>query len=184
MKRAIILLLVLLLSLCGFAGAEDRVLEGNTYVSGLPIVEKPITLRIASGRHTLDKSESFNDKAVFQKAAAETGIAIEWIELISGTETEKVNIMLASDLPDIFFMLINEEHVSKNSGALFNLAAQEGYLQKWAPNICAQYEEIPDIWDMLRFPDGSIYSLASAMQTSYDNEAEGVTFINQKWLDD
>ncbi len=190
MKRILILVvtLALLAGLCvpvSMAMAEDRALEGNTYVTGLPIVKEPITLRIACLRHTLDKTESFNEKAIFQKAAEETGINIEWIELQSGTEVERVNIMLASDLPDIFYGgLLQEDHIAKSKDSFFDLAAEEGFIEKWAPHIFEQYKEIDDIWEMLSFPGGHIYSLATAMQTSYDNDAEGVTFINKKWLDD
>jgi putative aldouronate transport system substrate-binding protein len=163
--------------------SDDRTLEGNVYTTGLPIVKERITLRVVSSKHTLDKTESFNEKAIFKKAAEETGIDIEWIEMVSGTESERVTIMLASDLPDIFYNGgLNQTHIVKNADSFVNLA-EEGLLEKWAPNIVAQYATVDNMWDMLRFPDGNIYSLATSMATSYDDDANGVFFINQKWLD-
>lgn len=162
---------------------DERELEGNVYTSGLPIVKDRITLRIVTGKHTLDKTENFNEKAIFKKAAEETGIDIDWVEMVSGTESEKVTIMLASDLPDVFYNGgLNETHVVKNADSFINLA-EEGLLEKWAPTVVAQYATIDNMWDMLRFPDGNIYSLATSMATSYDDDANGVFFINQKWLD-
>ncbi|GHT64617.1 ABC transporter substrate-binding protein [Spirochaetia bacterium] len=162
---------------------NGREIIGNTYSSGLPIVKNPETFKVAIYRHTQDRSKSYAEKLAFIKAQTETGVNIEWIELVAGTEIEKTNIMLASDLPDAFIHLVNEEMLAKNTGSFINLD-KDGLLRKYAPNVVKQYEaEIPNVWDTLRFPDGAIYSLMTGVQTNYEQDGEGIQIINKAWVE-
>lgn len=161
----------------GDTGAE---LEGNTYLSGLPIVKEKETFSIAVVKHTLDKTDNWNEKAIFQMAEEATNIHIDWIEMTSGTEAEKIPILLATDLPDAFLRSLNESHVAKNASQLLPL---NDMLEKYAPTIVEQYETIPDMWNMMTFPDGNIYTLAISRQISPDDDGSAIHFINKKWLD-
>ncbi len=161
--------------------------NGNTYASGLPIVKERETLKIAVVRHTLDKSNGFNEKAAFIKAAEETNIDIEWIELVSGTQSDRVSIMLASDLPDIFLGLLSESAVAKNKDSLVSLY---DLVQEYGPNIVRDYKKIgeqittaSDGWDLVKMPNGKVYTLMTKFLSNYQNHADGVQFINQKWLE-
>lgn len=148
--------------------------------NGIPSKEKK-TFKIAVYRHSLDKSKNFNEKEIFIRAEKETNIHIDFVEIPSGTESEKVPIMLASDLPDAFLgSLLTEQHVAKNKDQFIVL---NDLLKTCAPNITKQYEQIPDMLDMLKFPDGNIYTLATGSQISRDADADAVMFVNQKWLD-
>ncbi|NLO37195.1 MAG: hypothetical protein GX112_12720, partial [Clostridiaceae bacterium] len=64
----------------GTTGSEP-VLEGNTYLTGLPIVKDKETFKIAVVKHTLDKTNNWNEKEIFKMAEEATNIHIEWIEM-------------------------------------------------------------------------------------------------------
>jgi putative aldouronate transport system substrate-binding protein len=119
---------------------SEPVLEGNTYLTGLPIVKDKETFKIAVVKHTLDKTNNWNEKEIFKMAEEATNIHIEWIEMTSGTEAEKIPIMLATDLPDVFLRSLGEAHVTKNMSQLVVL---NDLLDKYAPNVVSQYETVP-----------------------------------------
>lgn len=163
----------------GTTGSEPA-LEGNTYLTGLPIVKDKETFKIAVVKHTLDKTNNWNEKEIFKMAEEATNIHIEWIEMTSGTEAEKIPIMLATDLPDVFLRSLGEAHVTKNMSQLVVL---NDLLDKYAPNVVSQYETVPNMWDMMTFPDGNIYTLAIALQVSHDDDGDAMFFMNKKWVD-
>ncbi len=164
----------------GESSAAGAAMEGNLYLEGVPIVKEQETYKIAVMRHTLCKADSFNDKIAWQQAEADTNIHIEWIEVVSGTEGEKVPIMLASDLPDAFLNLLGESHVAKN---MTQLVALNDLLEKYAPNIVEQYATIPNMDEMMKFPDGNQYTLAVGLQVSHDDDGQSMFFMNMKWLE-
>ncbi|MDD3334464.1 MAG: extracellular solute-binding protein [Eubacteriales bacterium] len=160
-------------------------LTALTLLIGLtPIVamaEEVPTFTIAIVRHTLDKGEDIGTKYAAQKAFEKTGVKIEWLELESGTETERANVMLASgDLPDAFLGVLSEDMLVKNLDSFVSLS---DLIDENAPNIKAQYDQYPKLWEMLTMTDGSIYSLAVGDYSNPDNQANGIQFINKAWLD-
>ena len=154
-------------------------MEGNLYLEGVPIVKDKETYKIAVLRSTRDKSDNFNEKICYKNAEAETNIHIEWVEIVETAATEKVPILLASDLPDAFLQLLNESHVAKNFSQLVVL---DDMMEKYAPHITEQYNGIPDMWDMMKFPDGHQYTLAGSLATSHDDDGGPMISINTEWL--
>ena len=49
--------------------------------------------------------------------------------------------------------------------------------------MVSDYEKLSNGLDIVTWPDGSIRSLMTGRQTSYENDAEGIMFINKEWLD-
>ncbi len=166
------------------SSGDAREKVGDTYVTGLPVTDEVTTFTVAVSKHTFDKTKTMNEKAAFIQAEADTNIHIDWIEVLQGSGDEKVNIMLATDPPDAFIGLLNENMMAKNTSQFVDLS-EEGLLETFAPHIVEQYNsELPEAWDMLKFPpDGKIYSLMTGMQTNYENDGEGIQFINKVWLD-
>jgi len=161
------------------SGSGEPAMEGNMYLEGTPVVKEKETYTIAVSKHTLDKSESYNDKIGIQMVEEATNVHIEWIEVVSGTADEKIPIMLASDLPDAFLGLLNETYVSKNTGSFVVL---NDLVSTYCPNIVEQYNAVEDMRDMLKFPDGNIYTFATDAQISPDNDGGPMFFMNTKWL--
>ena len=61
--------------------------------------------------------------------------------------------------------------------------AADDMLKNNAPHVYSDYETIPGGLDLVTWPDGSIRSLMTGRQTSYENDAMGIMFMNKEWLD-
>lgn len=169
MKKLVSLILgvVLLAASCSFAIAE-------------PLTTEPVTFKIAIGRQVLDLSDNFNEKLAAKNAEADTGIHIDWVELITDSSTERINLMLASgDMPDAFIATLDESQVSKN---LSQFVVLNDLIADNAPNIKAQYDSLPGMWDKVTMTDGNIYTLATGAYTNPENWAGGIPVINTAWL--
>lgn len=104
--------------------------------------EEKTTFKIAVVLHPLTKDEDFNNKEIYKKAEEATGVHIEWIPIASSDAEDKVNIMLASDLPDAFLGLIGENQIANNMDSFADLAADD-VLKNYAPHVYSDYETIP-----------------------------------------
>lgn len=145
------------------------------------LTDEPVTFDVAIARQVLDLSDSFDEKAAVRNAEADTGIHIEWIELIRDSFTQRVNLMLASgDMPDAFIATLDESQVVNN---LSQFAVLNDMIEQYAPNVKAQYDSIEGMWDKVRMADGNIYTLMTGIYTNPENWAGGIPVINKAWLD-
>ena len=121
MKRLVTMLLAfcLLLSTCACSGTSgtDSQSSGsaqdssesaqNSSETSSSDTEEKVSLRIAIDQHDADLSDDSNFtefKPMLQQAADELGYEIEWIPLRdSDTRSEQIAVMLAGDLPDIYW---------------------------------------------------------------------------------
>ncbi|MGI6254357.1 MAG: extracellular solute-binding protein [Acutalibacter sp.] len=163
----------------GAATSEDGVTNTGTT---LPIVNEPVTISVVKERHMLDTTESFNEKAAWKNITDETGITIEWIELAAGTASERVPLMLSSgDLPDVFWAALSDAQVLQNESNLFAL---EDYMEDFAPNSLATYEQLETDWRQLATtPSGHIYGFLGRYESLKENSGDGIQIINKAWLD-
>ena len=106
------------------------------------------TFKIAVLLHPLTKDEDFNNKEVFKQAEEATGVHIEWLPISAADAEDKVNIMLASDLPDAFFGLVGEGQIANNMDSFANLAEND-LLKTYAPHVAADYETINGGFDLV-----------------------------------
>lgn len=119
--------------------------------TGLPLTEEPVTLRMwfqitsaCRGNMT-----DYNDNDFYQWMEEQTGVHIEWIMPVEGTEQESFNLLFASDkMPDMV------ENVPPNlvypSGP--DMAIQDGFylrlnelLDEYAPNYMAIINSNPQL---------------------------------------
>lgn len=149
---------------------------------GYPIVNEPLSLKIATEKHTLHGD--FSEMTFFKEYQKKTGIEIEWIEIPQANHPEKINLLLASgDLPDIFLngRGLTDSHIITYgpSGAFIPL---EDLIEEYAPNITAFLNKYPDVKKSITAPDGHIYALPSLNEASALENRDNM-FINKKWLD-
>lgn len=167
MKRFLSLILVLSLALSLIA---------------LPVMAEGEAFTIAVNLHALDKSGGTANKIGPKHAEETTGIKINYYELDSASDGEKVNIMLASgDMPDAFLSVINETQVVSNLPLFVPL--NEYLTEENAPNLMKMFEKYPELIDMITQVDGNIYTLPIGDFSNPDNQGEGIQFINKAWLD-
>jgi len=164
--------------------AVDRELVGNTYKTGLPIVKDKETISVCINHHPLDKSANYDEKALVKQLEEKTNIHIEWIEIPNAQLAEKIPLLLASDLPDVFLNdVISEANFMKNLDSFIPL---EDLAKEWCPNTVRDYEiglkeSGYDAWKILTQPDGHIHSLMGGGLTG--NSIGGIPIVNQTWLD-
>lgn len=145
--------------------------------------KEPVTFQIAVTLHPLTKDEDFNNKEAFRAAEEATGVHIEWIPIASSDASDKVNIMLASDLPDAFLGgLVGESSIATNMDSFLDLA-KDDLLKTYAPHVVADYETISGGLDLVTWPDGSIRSLMTGTQTRFESDGAGILFMNKDWLE-
>ena len=155
---------------------------GGTGGMKVSAAEDTVTFKIAVLLNPLNKDEDFNNQEAYKKAEEATGVHIEWIPLSAAEAGDKTNIMLASDLPDAFLGLIGEGQIANNMDSFLDLT-QDDLLKTNAPHVVSDYEKLSNGLDIVTWPDGSIRSLLTGTQTSFENDAEGIMFINKEWLD-
>ena len=159
--------------------SEDGVTNKGTT---LPIVNEPVTLNVVKERHMLDTTESYNEKAAWANITEETGITIEWTELAAGTAAERIPLMLSSgDLPDVFWAALSDAQVLQNESNLF---AMEDYMEDFAPNSLATYEQLGVDWkEIATTPSGHVFGFLGRYESLYENTGDGIQIINKAWLD-
>lgn len=139
-------------------------------------------LTIVVKKHSYDTGESWEDKPAMKAAEEATGININWIMIDSG-QSERINAMLAGDMPDAFIgNMIKAETIGANMDLFYDLS-QDGLLETYAPNVLKDIQSLDGGLDLVTWPDGSIRSLITNDASNYANDAEGIMVINKAWLD-
>lgn len=142
--------------------------------------EEKTTFTIAVKKHALSKCDDFNEMKIFQMAEEATGVHIEWMPVEDGA-AEKVNAMLTADLPDAFLGLLTETQIAMNMDLFVDLS---GLLEEHAPHVISDYNSMQNNGlEAQTWPDGSIRTLMTGPEISYQNDADGIQFINKAWLD-
>ncbi len=138
-------------------------------------------LEIAIIQHHLDKDGNYDEKPIVKKAEEATGIHINWIVVDQAASEERVDTMLAANSqPDAYMGLVDQDTLVRESDMFYDISE---LLPIWAPDVYDDYVNGgQNILNMLTLKDGSVRALVGNIGTSYRSEAEGMWFINQKWL--
>lgn len=177
-------ILSLVLSGCGSSpdtALDDQSSEFGFNETGLPIVDKPLTLSIAGEKSSL--APDYNDMALVQQWQEDTNIEVEWNLLAPEVYSQKRNLLLASnDLPDAFINSRFTDDELVRYGTNGTLVPLEGLIEKHAPNLQAVFEQRPELEAAVTASDGHIYALPNAEELGLAT----VPFfwsINTTWLD-
>lgn len=175
-----------LLAGCGNGGssgtsAADYELENIEF----PLQEE-VTLHLMTNSSPLAPSDP-NEKLIFNRLEEETGVHIEWNNIVDDYAEQRNLAIAAGDLPD----------------AMFNSAASDQELLSWAedgviiplndlvdqhmPNLKAIYEKYPEYKELATAPDGNMYSFPWIEELGEGKESihtvNGMAWINVEWLD-
>lgn len=177
---ALILALVMLLTTASMAMA-DTLADIGFHDSGMPIVDKTITLRgvAKQGANVGD----FNNMMFFDEMGKLTNVVIEWEMIPSDAWSEKVGLMLATgDLPDIFYghgCLTTDQVVEYgNQGYFVDL---KPYVEKYGENLKILTEEVTGFLNAATTPSGAIYALPAVHGIAAN--CNNALFLNKIWLD-
>lgn len=157
---------------------------GDSSENGNDSEDEKVSLTIAVEKHSADMTggDFTQYKLKLQEIVDELGYDITWLPVTSGdSASEQIAVMLAGDLPDVFWGLLKDSQIIDNSSLFVPL---EDKIETMCPNVYAQYEEEVEGWrEFITYPDGHIYGLMCNVLFSPNNAQNGTAWINQSWLD-
>ncbi len=177
---------ILSLALSACSGGTDAAVDDESSAfgfndTGLPIVEKTLTLSIAGEKASL--APDYNEMSLVQQWQEDTNIEVEWNLLAPEVYSQKRNLLLASnDLPDAFINSRFTDDELVRYGVNGTLIPLEGLIEDYAPNLQAVFEARPELEAAVTASDGHIYALPNAEELGL----AAVPFfwsINTSWLD-
>ena len=184
-------LLTCLLTACGDSSTSnesDGVLDpvnqasegnGNFNVTGYPIVNEPVKMRMMAIINPAANSE-FEDNLFFQTMEEMTNV--QWIfeTYEAAAFEEKKNLLIASkSYPDVFFKAginrADEYNFGKQGILLDHLPLAEQY----APNLMAYLDSHPEFRNAVVTPEGNLYTLPSIDKDTII----GFNIYNKTWAE-
>lgn len=117
---------------------------GEFNKEGLPIVEKPVTLKVLTVRW-VSMGESFTENQWLKDLEKNTNVKIEWQVMSSNDWSERKSIMLASGtLPDIILgsQTFGDADIVNNLSLFRPL---DDYIEHNMPNLKAAMAETPEM---------------------------------------
>ncbi len=160
--------------------AGDNLDGGVTNATGYPIVNEPVTLKIATW-YASGGLEKPADNKTFKSIMEKTGINLEF-EMY--TDAEKANLLFASrSYPDIAWRLDCNGTQKTDAIEAGDVYSVDEYLD-YAPNYKNFLNDNPEIALQCTYKDGKMYSLPYVYldETSYNLRDQW--FINKQWLDE
>ncbi|WP_255286700.1 MULTISPECIES: ABC transporter substrate-binding protein [unclassified Bacillus (in: firmicutes)] len=185
MAMALILGLSASLALTGCSNSDSASSEKKAdtpfHKTGLPIVDKQVTLNIVSPKAAL--APDYSKMVIFDRLQKATNVKIKWNNIPGDGYQEKKNLMLASgDLPDAFYSSGFSDHDLVQYGQNGTIIPLENLIDKFSPNLKKLFEERPELKKVVTAPDGHIYSLPRAEEMDLIG-MPNIMFINKAWLD-
>lgn len=143
--------------------------------------EEDITLRMVRFAWT-DFRPPVDEIWMWQEYEEQTGITIEWEELIRSSAMEQKAIILASnELPDAFYQLQFSNEEIANYGRQGVFVSLNDLIDDHGPNLRSIMNEDPAVRQAMTMPDGSIYSLPYLQPDPVETSLR--YYVNQEWLD-
>lgn len=155
--------------------------EGNTNLSGFPIVKKKESIKIMAITRASDIGDT--NKSQFTQVYSEmTNMDIKFDLATDEAMAQRKTLALQSgNLPDIFASgcKITDQDVQQYGAEGTFVEITKDMLKKWAPNVYKFYDDYK-LWNLVKTTDGKMYSLASG--TKDFNYDQHYLWINKTWL--
>lgn len=159
--------------------AEDKINR-----TGIPIVDKPVTLNFVTTKFAL-QTKPTQDLKVVKDFEQLTNMQIKWQDIPIEGYQEKKNLIFASgEWPDAFFGVnaLSDADIA-NYGSQGILLPLQDLIEEYAPTIKQLFEQYPEIKKFATAPDGNIYSVPTILERDFLTLFDAA-FINKKWLDE
>lgn len=155
---------------------NGREMEGNLYLTGLPIVKEKETISIL-----IDSTTDPETMELFKEFEKKTNVKVEWQAYPTDITTEKKDLMYSSgDYPDaVGGWLLKEIDINKYALNDDVYIPVDKLIAKYAPRITYVLDNFPGARSAVTAPDGKIYTIpliAPQPATRF------VMHINQNWL--
>ncbi len=164
------------------APGDDRAMEGNMYLAGLPIVKEQenLTLFIVQPE---GYPSGFKGIAQVDRFAKETNLNLVWDTVPAAAWAERKAIMIASaTLPDVIAgggITTDEQITWGKQGLIVELT---GMIDKYMPRFKTILAQNPEYLELMKLPDGSIYSFIHTADIDFGMRGS-LLYVNSDWLD-
>jgi len=145
-----------------------------------PIVKAPYTLKVFAAQPPNIEDFLTNDFTIAYEK--KTGVHIEWEIAAANTVAEKLNMSLVGgDYADMYIQTGMSKQTELLYGSQGVFIPLNGLVRKYAPNVVATFEELPEYKAMCTAPDGNMYSLPN-ISTALNICYPAKLWINSTWL--
>lgn len=179
---SLMLAVILVLSVSGTAFAAEGE-EGLGYgfnKTGLPIVDKEITVKVLYDRTT--RHGDFDNYWFIDYVAEKTGIRLDFELVEASAWDERVAVAFAGDTyPDVFMHNLNVTQITNfaSEGYLVDLS---GLIKTYAPETVKLYNQYPELVREITGENGEIYFMPSINASPRDLITQYPAFINSQWI--
>ncbi len=186
---AVATMLTLLVGCGGGGGAAGggKGLEVDPAEVAMPLAEKA-TIKGMTKFPAGTESEP-NNRTIFKRLEEQTNVHVEWRAIQSDQWGDKIQLEMANKktLPEFVFDAgFGNADLLKygKNGVIIPL---EEYIDKYMPNLCKVFEQVPEYKAMCMDSDGHIWALPWIEQLGYEKTAiqllDNMPYINTAWLD-
>lgn len=161
-------------------GSADSSKEEIGFKSeGLPITDKPITLKVLTTRWG-NMGDSFTNNQWLKDLEKNTNVKIEWqVQSLNDWATQKSVMLAGGELPDVIIgnQSLNDSDIINNQSSLVPL---DSLIEKYMPNYQKALEEYPELKKTVTNPDGKMYTLGKNLPSRPQSCNQPI--INKAWL--
>ncbi len=171
----------------GSVGANSQGLDVDPAEVAMPLAEKA-TINGLTKFPAGTESEP-NNRTIFKRLEEETNVHVEWRAISSDQWGDKIQLEMANakTLPDFIFDagFGNADLLKYGKNGI--IIPLEDYIDKYMPNLCKVFEQVPEYRAMCLDVDGHIWALPWIEQLGYQQTAiqllDNMPYINTAWLD-
>ena len=171
----------------GSVGANSKGLDVDPAEVAMPLAEKA-TINGLTKFPAGTESEP-NNRTIFKRLEEETNVHVEWRAISSDQWGDKIQLEMANakTLPDFIFDagFGNADLLKYGKNGI--IIPLEDYIDKYMPNLCKVFEQVPEYRAMCLDVDGHIWALPWIEQLGYQQTAiqllDNMPYINTAWLD-
>lgn len=165
------------------AGSEtDSNIPGYLNPVGYPIVKEPITLTAMVMKTGSHANYEYGALPVFTEYEKMTGVKIVFDEVLNTAIVEKRNLAFASgEIPDLFYRanLPSADYFKYGEQGL--LIELNELIDKYAPNLKAALDLMPEVSSGIKSAEGNIYALPT-ITDSLSIRTSRKLYINTKFM--
>ena len=171
----------------GSVGANSQGLDVDPAEVAMPLAEKA-TINGLTKFPAGTESEP-NNRTIFKRLEEETNVHVDWTAIQSDQWGDKIQLEMANakTLPDFIFDagFGNADLLKYGKNGI--IIPLEDYIDKYMPNLCKVFEQVPEYRAMCLDVDGHIWALPWIEQLGYQQTAiqllDNMPYINTAWLD-
>jgi putative aldouronate transport system substrate-binding protein len=182
-KKAALISLVAFLTVVGCSDKQQSAPKDSAAPGG---ADSKVTLKFMTQSSPLAPADP-NQKLIFQRLEAKTGIHIDWTNYTNDTFAEKRNLAVASgELPDAIFDAALGDYDILKLAKDGTIVPVEDIIEKHMPNLKKVLEKEPKYKAMMTASDGHIYSFPWIEELGSGKESihsvDDFPWINVEWL--